>query len=89
MILRVKIKPNAKTDEISLEADGNWRIKIKAPPVEGKANKYLAEYLSKVLKLPKSKIALLKGETSAFKTLEIEADENYVVEKLAVVSKQN
>ena len=82
MKLRIKVRPASKTDEIVREGDGSLKVKIKAQPVEGKANKYLVEYLSDVLKLPKSKITLLKGETNSFKTLEIEADESYVYSKL-------
>ena len=81
MKLRIKVKPNSKTDEIIREADGFWKIKIKAQPVEGRANKYLVEFLSEVLQLPKAKIILLKGETNSFKTLEIDAEENHVLEK--------
>jgi uncharacterized protein (TIGR00251 family) len=83
MKLRIKVKPNSKTDEVIREADGSLKVKIKAPPVEGKANKYLVEYLSKVLDLPKSKISLLKGETNSYKTLQIDAEENYVNEILS------
>ncbi len=85
MKLRIKVKPGSKTDEIVREADGGLKVKIKAQPVEGKANKYLVEYLSEVLGIPKSKIVLLKGETNSFKTLEIEADENRVNEKLSKI----
>jgi uncharacterized protein (TIGR00251 family) len=82
MKLRIKVRPASKTDEIVREADGSLKVKIKAQPIEGKANKYLVKYLSEVLKLPKSKITLLKGETNSFKTLEIEAEESYVNSKL-------
>lgn len=61
-------------------------MKIKAQPVEGKANKYLVAYLSKVLNLPKSSITLLKGESNSFKTLEIDGNEeaiNAVINKIA------
>lgn len=85
MKLRIKVKPGSKTDEIVREADGGLKVKIKAQPVEGKANKYLVEYLSGVLDIPKSKITLLKGETNSFKTLEIDADENWVNEKLSKI----
>lgn len=64
------------------ETDGSLKVKIKAPPVDGKANKYLIELLSEVLKLSKSKIVLMKGETNAFKTFEIDADEKYVNDRL-------
>lgn len=82
MLLRIKVKPNSKTDEIIREADGTIKVKIKAAPVEGKANKYLVEFLSKALDVPKSKITLLKGETNSFKTLEIDAAVEYVMFKL-------
>ena len=85
MILRIKVKPNSKTDEVIRQADGSLKVKIKAPPVEGKANKYLVEYLSKVLNLSKSKISLLKGETNSYKTLQIDAEENYVNEILSKI----
>ena len=82
MLLRIKVKPNSKTDEIIREADGSLKIKIRAQPVEGKANKYLLEYLAKVLGLPKSSLVLLKGESNSFKTLEINAVEKDVTDIL-------
>ena len=84
MVLRIKVKPNSKTDEIIREADGTLKVKIRAQPVEGKANKYLVEYLSGLLKIPKSKITILKGAANAFKTLEIEVDEKVVLSKLGI-----
>ena len=89
MKLRIKVKPNSRTDEIICEADGSLKVKIKAQPVEGKANKYLVEYLSEVLNLPKSKIRLLKGESSSFKTLEIDSEENYVNDRLSMFLKHS
>ena len=78
MLLRIKVKPNSKTDGILREADGSLKVKIRAQPIEGKANKYLLEYLGKVLDLPKSSLSLLKGESNSFKTVEINASEEYV-----------
>ncbi len=78
MLLRIKVKPGSKTDEVIKEADGSFKIKIKAQPVEGKANKYLLDYLGKLLGLPKSGMVLLKGELNSFKTLEIDSSEEHV-----------
>lgn len=83
MLLRIKVKPGSRKDEITREADGTLKVKVKAPPVEGKANQYLLEYLGSVLGLAKSKVVLLKGESSQFKTLDIAAEEAYVNEKLS------
>ena len=82
MQLRIKVKPNSKKDEILREADGTLKIKIRAQPFEGKANKYLIGYLSKVLGIPKRKIIVVKGEGSPFKTLDMEGNESDIMSKL-------
>lgn len=83
MLLRVRVKPNSKSDEVSIDSDGTIRVRIKAPPVEGKANKYLVEYLAKYLGLSRSKVTLLKGETNQYKTLDIDAPEELVMATLS------
>lgn len=82
MKLHLKVKPNSKADEWIREADGTLKLKIKAQAVEGKANKYLIDYLSKVLGVAKSSILLAKGDTNQFKTFEINADEEEVMKKI-------
>jgi len=76
MILRIKATPNAKQNEIiGWETDPLagpiLRVRIQSPPVDGKANKTLATFLAKSLKLSKSKVRLVKGATSRIKTFEI------------------
>lgn len=82
MRLHIKVKPNSKKDEITIEADGSIRVRIKAPPVEGKANKYLTAYIAEYFGLSKSQVTLLKGETNQFKTLEIDAKETEIMSRL-------
>lgn len=83
MQLRVKVKPASAKDEVIKTTEG-YLIKIKERPVEGKANAYLCSYLSKITGVPKSHIQVVKGETSAYKTLEITtANEALVLEKLS------
>ena len=66
------MKPNSRIDEITCDENRLYHIKIKAPPVDGKANKYLVEILSSHFGVAKSRIKILKGETSSFKIIEIE-----------------
>jgi uncharacterized protein (TIGR00251 family) len=82
MRLHIKVKPNSKKDEVSVEADGSIRVRIKAAPIEGKANKYLIAYMAEYFGLSKSRVSLLKGETNQFKTLEIDADEAAIMTRL-------
>lgn len=48
------------------------RIYVKAAPVDGKANKEVIKVLSEVLKVPKTRIRIVRGETSNIKTIEID-----------------
>jgi len=47
------------------------RVKVAAPPIEGKANKELINILSKHFKVSKSKISIIGGEKSRNKIVEI------------------
>lgn len=75
MLFALKIKPNAKKNEIIRDAQGNFKVKIKAPPVDGKANKELINFLSEIFNVPKSHIEIVSGETSPNKRVRIIGDE--------------
>jgi len=77
MILHIKVKPNSRQSQLIIK-DKDISCRLKAPPVEGKANEELIRFLSEVFKLPKSKIQLLKGQNSVFKKVDIVADEAYI-----------
>ena len=67
---RIKVVANSKVNLIDF-ADEYIKVKIMARAVEGKANKAIIEYLSDVLKFPKSKITIINGEKSSIKTIQI------------------
>lgn len=68
LIVRLKIIPNSSKNEIIWEND-SLKVKIIAQPIENKANKALIDFLSKKLKIAKSKIKIIKGELNKEKTL--------------------
>ena len=72
MIVSLYIQPNASKTEIVGEHNGALKIKVKAPPVDGKANEEVIRFLSKKLDIPKSKIQLVSGQTSRHKRFLIE-----------------
>jgi len=76
MKLRVRAVPNASRNEVlgwetDPQAGPVLKVRITAPPVDGKANAALRDFLAGVLKVPKSKVVLEKGGTSRFKTFEV------------------
>ncbi len=71
MQIKVKVKPNSKKNEIKEIEKNYYEIRVTVIPEKGKANKKVIELLSKYLKVPKSKIKLIRGETSREKVFEI------------------
>lgn len=76
MKLAVKVTPGASRSEIiGWEQDPHagrvLKLRIAAPPVDGKANKEVAAFLAKRLGVPKSSIELLHGDSSRVKLLNI------------------
>ena len=69
--IQVQIQPGSSKDQIIGLHNGRLKIKISAPPIDGKANQNLIEFISKALGVSKSKIEILKGRTSKLKTLKI------------------
>ncbi|MDH2997550.1 YggU family protein [Pasteurellaceae bacterium LFhippo2] len=67
--LRIFLQPKASRDQIVGLHDGELKIAITAPPVDGQANAHLLKYLSKQFKVPKSSIVLEKGELQRHKQI--------------------
>ena len=68
VIIKLKISPNSSKNEI-IKSENDVKVKITAQPIENKANKALVEFLSQKLKVAKSNIEIVRGETSKEKTL--------------------
>lgn len=67
----VQVHPNARRNEVQGEKDGIWHLKIAAPPVKGRANQELINFLSDVLQVSKSNLAIEKGLSSRRKLIDI------------------
>ncbi len=72
-ILDCHIQPGATRGRIVGEYDGRVKIAVAAPPVDGKANKALIAFCSKLLGTPTGRIALLSGDTGRKKRLRFAA----------------
>lgn len=85
--LSVKLTPNAGRDGLDgaeAAADGEMLLKarVTAVPEKGKANKALIELVAKSLKLPKSSISVISGDTARKKILRIDGDTEEIVSRL-------
>lgn len=82
--LPVRVIPRASRNEIvEILSDQTVKIRLKAPPVEGKANEELINFLSKVLDIPKSNFEIVGGKTGRDKLVSIlDADSQEVNRKI-------
>lgn len=71
MQLVVKVTPRAKENKIVGWKDGVLRVRLAAPPVDGKANAALIDFLSDAWGVSKSSISIVRGETAREKVLEV------------------
>lgn len=71
ILLSVYIQPGASKSEIVGPHNGSLKIRIQSPPVDGKANDALIEFLSNLLKVSKRSIEVVKGQTQRNKVVKI------------------
>ena len=70
-LLSLRVRPNAAHNEVVGFTDGVLEVRIAAPPVKGKANQELIAFLSQVLGVSKSRLNIIKGQTSRHKVIAI------------------
>jgi uncharacterized protein (TIGR00251 family) len=71
LILQVHVQPRASREGLSDVNGEHLKVRLTAPPVEGRANAELIALLARAFGVPKSRVTLLRGETSRYKQLRI------------------
>lgn len=72
LIVRIRLQPRARGDEVIGPHGDRLKIRITAPPVEGKANTHLLRFLAKTFQVSKDQVHLLAGTTGRDKRVRIE-----------------
>lgn len=71
--IAVQLAPNARQNEVCGVHDDALKIRLQAPPIEGRANEALLRFLADRLGVAKSAVTLLHGQTSKRKVVRIAA----------------
>ena len=91
-VLRVRLQPNSSScciKEIMHTPDGDFlKISVCHVPEKGKANKELLEFLAKKMKIAKSELEIISGETDKFKKILLKIDNNDVIAKIQLLLKE-
>ena len=70
-ILRVRVTPGSRSEEILLVDGDEIRVRLKAPPTKGQANRALIELLARVLGVPSRELEIASGSASRRKTVHV------------------
>jgi hypothetical protein len=70
-LIKVYLQPKSSKNEIVGPYRDGIKVKVTAPPIEGKANEALIRFLTKEFRISPSCIEILKGRHSREKTLKI------------------
>jgi uncharacterized protein len=76
--LAVSVSPNARRTHADGLHDGALRVRLAAPPVDGKANELLLGWVADQLALPRRAVSLVRGLTARRKSLQIDATSLHV-----------
>lgn len=72
--IAVHVQPNASRSEVSGEVEGALKIRLNAPPVDGKANEALERFIADRLGVSRRAVSVTHGHASRQKLLEVQAD---------------
>ena len=67
--IKVKVLPRSSKNQIIGQEGDLFKVKLTSPPVEGKANKALIEFLAEKLGIPKSHMQIKSGKSSKLKSI--------------------
>ncbi len=71
VVLTVKAVPRASKSEVA-GAEGAWlRVRVKAPPVDGKANDALVKFFASLFGVPKGAVTILSGDAARLKRIRV------------------
>jgi uncharacterized protein (TIGR00251 family) len=72
MTITVRVKTNARKNEVAQTAPQQYDVSVSVPPAEGKANERVIELLAKHLGKPKRDVVLVRGASSRQKIFRID-----------------
>lgn len=61
MLIKVKVFPNSKKEEVIKKSEDNFEIKVKEKPIKGQANRAVTEAIAYYFKVPETNVRLVKG----------------------------
>jgi uncharacterized protein (TIGR00251 family) len=67
--LKVKVKAGSRIEELAEQEDGTWLVRVKAPPVDGRANEAVIALLATRFGVRKAQVSIKSGASSRVKLI--------------------
>jgi uncharacterized protein (TIGR00251 family) len=71
LLLSLRVQPRASRDELAEPLGDALKVRITAPPVDGKANTHLTDFLARLFGVAKSDVVLETGPSSRTKRIRV------------------
>ena len=71
MRIYVKVLPRSSRNSVEKTAEGEYKVKLTAPPVDGEANAMLVKVLAEFFDVPKSAVTIAGGKSAKTKIIDI------------------
>ncbi len=86
LLLSLQVQPRASRDEFVAPHGDHFKLRITAPPVEGKANTHLLRFLAKAFGVNLSHVSLESGKSARYKLVRIESPKKHPIEEIRYFS---
>jgi uncharacterized protein len=83
--ITIKVHPRARRSAITGRLGDAWKLDLKSPPVDGKANEECIRFLAELAGVPRSQVKIVSGASSRLKAVQIDgAAQEELERRLAV-----
>lgn len=73
LVLELKLQPRASRDGFAEPQSGRLRVRVTAPPVDGRANAHLTAWLARQFGVARSAVSIESGQTSPLKRVRVQS----------------
>ena len=67
----MRVSPGARKAEVTGRHGEAWKLRVTAPPADGRANEAVLRLLAKTLAVPRARVALVAGHSGRDKIVEL------------------
>ena len=85
VVLSLHVQPGAKCTDVVGTHGESLKIRLAAPPVDGKANDCLVDFVAKKLGVPRRQVTLVSGQTSRSKRVTVQGIDVAQAERMMLV----